>query len=56
MKFENTEVFNFDGALRGMRMALGITAEKIDRSILKEEWVYVRRLKGWIKVTVKEAE
>ncbi len=39
-----------------MRMTLGITAEKIDRSILKEEWVYVRALKGWIKVTVKEAE
>ena len=39
-----------------MRMALGIIAEKIDRSLLKEEWVYVRKLKGWIKVTVKEVE
>ena len=35
---------------------LGVWSEKIDRSINKNEWVYVRALRGWIKVTVKEVE
>ena len=39
-----------------MREALGISAWKIDKSLRDEEWVYVRQLKGWIKVTVKEVE
>ena len=41
---------------QAIRMTLGITAEKVDRSLQKDEWVYVRALKGWIKVTVKEVE
>lgn len=39
-----------------IHVALGISAWKIDKSLRDEEWVYVRQLKGWIKVTVKEVE
>ena len=35
---------------------LGIWNEKINRSIIKNEWVYARSVRGWIKVTVKEVE
>lgn len=35
---------------------LGIWNEKINRSINKNEWVYIRAQRGWIKVTVKEIE
>lgn len=41
---------------QSIQKELGIWNEKIDRSIMKNEWVYVRALKGWIKVTVKEVE
>lgn len=33
---------------------LGIVSVKIDRSIMKNEWVYARSVKGWIKVTIRE--
>lgn len=33
---------------------LGILSCKIDKSIMKDEWVYARSVKGWIKATVKE--
>lgn len=39
-----------------IRIALGISAWKIDKSLREEEWVYVRQFKGYIKVTVKEVE
>ena len=39
-----------------IHIALGVSAWKIDKSLRDEEWVYVRQLKGWIKVTVKEVE
>ena len=39
-----------------IHVALGISAWKIDESLRDEEWVYVRQLKGWIRVTVKEVE
>lgn len=41
---------------QAIHKALGISAWKIDKSLRDEEWVYVRQLKGWIKVTVKEVE
>ncbi len=39
-----------------IHIALGISDWKIAKSLRDEEWVYVRQLKGWIKVTVKEIE
>lgn len=39
-----------------IHIALGISAWEIDKSLRDEAWVYVRQLKGWIKVTVKEVE
>lgn len=39
-----------------IRVALGISAWKIDKSLREEEWVYVGQLKGWIRITVKEEE
>ena len=41
---------------QGIHTALGISSWKIDKSLRDEEWVYVKQLKGWIKVTVKEVE
>lgn len=41
---------------QAIHKAFGISAWKIDKSLRDEEWVYVRQLKGWIKVTVKEVE
>lgn len=37
-------------------LGLGISSHKVDKSLREDEWVYVRQLKGWIKVTVKEVE
>ena len=39
-----------------MRIALGISHYKIDKSLMSDEWVYEHKLKGWIRVTVKEVE
>lgn len=37
-------------------MVLGLSHYKIDKSLMSDEWVYDKAVKGWIKVTVKEVE
>ena len=39
-----------------IHMTFGISPYKIDKSIIADEWVYARSVKGWIKVTVREVE
>lgn len=39
-----------------IHIATGVSTHKIDKSLMKDEWVYDMNVKGWIKVTVEEVE